>query len=426
MGNQHRNTIYYGRSTQLGVIPQLHGNPFAGQAEYGFVGDFTRQVVQDIAQGQNLSGRGDAAADFHAGHADDVGGHGQVYRIAGAHRRQDEARFESHFAAQAAHSCQQVGVGVRPHQVDEVGSEEDFEGRDSHLFDELFGGFARGLGVVLLDHDFFLSLDLLEFRHGAPPGIQQQGADNKERSLRHGRNNPHKDAGHPRDKQRGEGLGQLAREVPADTTFGRVLGTGDDNAGSQAHQQGRNLGNQTIADRQLGVCRDGVANRHAFHDHADDEAGDEVDDGDDDTGDSIAFNELGATVHSAVKVGLGSNLGTPGTSGFFIDETGVQVGIDSHLFTGHSIQGETRPDFRHTPRAVGNDDEVDDDQDDEYHHADHKVAAHHESPECLDDFAGFRGTTPGAGCQNQPGRSDVQTQPEQGQHQNQGRKHRKV
>ena len=98
-----------------------------------------------------------------------------------------------------------------------------------------------------------------------------------------------------------------------------------------------------------------------------------------------------------------------------VDQAGVQVGVDRHLLAGHGVEGEAGADLGHAAGTVGDDDELDDGQDQEDHQTDDQRAADHEVPEGLDDLAGV------AVGEHQPGRGDVQRQPEQGRHEQQRR-----
>ena len=79
---------------------------------------------------------------------------------------------------------------------------------------------------------------------------------------------------------------------------------GDDHARGGGDQQGRDLGDQAVADGQQGVVAEGLADRHPELEDADDQAADDVDDHDDDRGDGVALDELAGAVHRAVEVGL--------------------------------------------------------------------------------------------------------------------------
>ena len=426
MGNQNRNSVHHGGAVQLGVIAQLHRNPLSGQTENRFVGQFTRKVIQHVPQGQDLSWRGHAAADLDPRHPNHVSRHRQVHRIPRPYRGQHKTALQGDLSPQSSNPGQKIRIRIRPDQINQVRRQQDFQGGDPHLLYQLLLGFTGGLDFVFFfNRNLPLQFGGAQLLHLHPPAVNQQGAHHHERQFRHAGDQAHQDRGHPRHEQRQEGLGELLGEIPADAALVGVLGTCHDNAGGQGHQQGGDLGDEAVAYRQLGVGRDGVGGGHAVHHHAHDEARYQVHQGDDDTGDGVAFDELGATVHGAVEVGFGRDFGATGPGGGFVDQARVQVGVDSHLFTGHGVQGEARPDFGHAPRTVGDDDEVDDDQDDENHHPDDEVTAHHEGAEGLDDFAGFFPAA-GTGRENQSGRGHIQGQAEQRRDQHQRGENREL
>ena len=129
---------------------------------------------------------------------------------------------------------------------------------------------------------------------------------------------------------------------------------------------------------------------HAVLQHADQEAGDDVDAGDQDAGHGVALGEARGAVHGAVEFGLGGQLLAPALGFGLVDQAGVQVGIDGHLLAGQRVQGEARRDFRNAHRAVVDDHVLDGDQHQEDHRADDVIAAHHEAAEGLDHVAGGR------------------------------------
>ena len=59
----------------------------------------------------------------------------------------------------------------------------------------------------------------------------------------------------------------------------------------------------------------------------------------------------------------------------FVDDAGVEIGVDRHLLAGHGVQGEAGRDFRDAAGALGDDDELNDDDDDEDDDADGQRAA---------------------------------------------------
>ena len=115
---------------------------------------------------------------------------------------------------------------------------------------------------------------------------------------------------------------------------------------------------------------EGGVEGHAFLQHSDAESADDIDDGDENARDGIASHELAGTVHRTVKISFFLDLKSSGRGGEFIDDAGVEFGVDRHLFARHGVQGETRGDLRDTASALGDDDEIDNDENDENHRAD--------------------------------------------------------
>ena len=82
----------------------------------------------------------------------------------------------------------------------------------------------------------------------------------------------------------------------------RHPGLGDQHAGGDRHDQRRDLADQAVADRQHGVGRAGLSDRHAHLGGADDDAADHVDEGDQEARHRVAAHELGGAVHRAEEV----------------------------------------------------------------------------------------------------------------------------
>ena len=73
------------------------------------------------------------------------------------------------------------------------------------------------------------------------------------------------------------------------------------------------------------------------------------------------LTNLRRTVHRAVEVGLGGDLGAAAAGLVLVDQAGVQVGVDRHLLAGHRVEGEAGADLGDAAGTVGDDDELDDD-----------------------------------------------------------------
>ena len=121
--------------------------------------------------------------------------------------------------------------------------------------------------------------------------------------------------------------------------------------------------------------------------YADNQATDNVYCHDQQACDGIATHKFARTVHGAVKICLLSHLFSTAFGLLLADQTGVQVGIDCHLFTGHTVKGKAGTHFCNTPGPLGDDHKVYNYQYDKNDNADGKVAAYQEVAESFDDLA---------------------------------------
>ena len=65
----------------------------------------------------------------------------------------------------------------------------------------------------------------------------------------------------------------------------------------------------------------------------------------------------------ALKISFRGDISTAAFRFFLIDKARIQIGINGHLFTGHSIQSKTGTHFRNTASTFGYHNKVDDHQD---------------------------------------------------------------
>ena len=181
----------------------------------------------------------------------------------------------------------------------------------------------------------------------------------------------------------------------------------DHHAAGHRDQQRRNHGDQAVADGQHRVGLQRFLEGNALLEDADQKAGNDVDGGDQDRGQRIALIEAGRAVHGAVEFRFVRNLLAAGAGLHFVDQAGVQVGVDRHLLAGHGIQGEARRDFRGAHRAVADHDVLDRDQGQEQHEADNVIAAHDELAEGL-NHASRRRSAFRAMQQNSPAAGQIE------------------
>ena len=107
--------------------------------------------------------------------------------------------------------------------------------------------------------------------------------------------------------------------------------------------------------------------------------------GDENAGNGVAPDELAGTVHGPVKIGLLLNCLAPPSGLLLIDQAGVEIGINGHLFAGHGIEGKTRRHFRNTPGTLRDDDKVDHDEDAKHDDPNHEIATNDKVPKGFDD-----------------------------------------
>ena len=151
----------------------------------------------------------------------------------------------------------------------------------------------------------------------------------------------------------------------------------------------------------------------------------DINENDDHRRDGIAPHELAGTIHGPIKIGFLCDLFAAMSSRRLIDQPGVEIGIDAHLFPGHRIKGKPGRHFGNTPGSLGNDDKVDDDQNRKDHDPDRKVAAHHKRAKRLNNLP--RRTRPFISVEkDDAGRGNVQRQTKEGQEKQDGGEHGKI
>ncbi len=189
----------------------------------------------------------------------------------------------------------------------------------------------------------------------------------------------------------------------------RVLGgrARDEDARRRRGHERRDLRDETIADGQKSEALQRLRHAHALLHDADGEAANDVDERNEHRRDGVAAHELARAVHRAVEVSLLLDFAPAFTRLRFVNDAGVEFGVDGHLLAGHRVQGETGGNFRDAACALGDHDEVDDDQDEEHHQPNDIVPTHDEVAERLNDVAGI------AVEQNEPRGGDVERKPEQ-------------
>ena len=138
-----------------------------------------------------------------------------------------------------------------------------------------------------------------------------------------------------------------------------VADAGDDNRRRRGEQQGRDLRHQAVADGHQHILLEGSIGAQVVFEDPDTDAADQVDRQNHHPGDGIAAHKLRCPVHCAVEIGLAGNIFTPGLRLRLVDQPGVKIGVNRHLFAGHRVQGKAGRNLGNTLGPFGDDDKVD-------------------------------------------------------------------
>ncbi len=175
------------------------------------------------------------------------------------------------------------------------------------------------------------------------------------------------------------------------------------NAGKRRHER--------VADREQRERIQRVERREPVVSDADDDAAGEVERDDDQGRDGVAFDELAGAVHRTVKVGLTLHGLALAPCPLGIECARVHVRVDGHLLSRHRVEREASRDFGDALRSAGDDDELNRHEDRKDDKADDQIAVNDEGAERRNDRAHRprRRTR----RQDQPGRRDVEREPEE-------------
>jgi len=159
--------------------------------------------------------------------------------------------------------------------------------------------------------------------------------------------------GHHRSHGKPLGVGE---QLDADRLVGRAVDASfrNEHAGRDGHDEGGDLRDNAVADREQGVGARRFLESQAFLSHADDHTADHVDEGDQDASHRVAAHELARAVHGAEEVALAFECpyGAGGLSSSSM-MTGREISVDRHLLAWHGVEREARSDFRDAARPLG-------------------------------------------------------------------------
>ncbi|MGF6302212.1 hypothetical protein OKW42_005565 [Paraburkholderia sp. WC7.3d] len=365
-----------------------------------------------------------ARADLDALQRNAIAVRSQFEVVADMDDRRQEADFLRELLADALDPLQQLAVRVLVDERNQPVADFEAERVDHrHVVPARLGVFdRRQRGRRDVDERRRVLALLGALLHRAAE-LDQAGAENQEREVRHARDQAHQHEDAAGDHQHARVREQLPGQLRADVLVG--CDARHDHAGRRRNHQRRNLRDEAVADRQQRVVLARRGKTHVVLDHADDQPADDVDHHDQETGDRIAAHELARAVHRAVELGFLRDFRATLAGLLFVDETSIQIGVDRHLLAGHRVEREARGHLGDPPRALRDHHEVDHHQDDEDDDTDREIAAHEEVAERLDHLTGRIGSGM-AFEQHDPRRRDVQRKPQQRREQQHARERGEV
>ena len=382
----HGAGLHHSVALNLRLFAHRRFNPHGGQTKGRIDRRLTRQLANRAARiDRHPAARmRRAGANFDAFHQNTVARRRQFEVIADMDNRRQIAHFLREFLTDTTDTPQQFAILREIHHRDQ--SVTDFHPQRIFQLNVLPAGFHQ-LFVFAFDrrgdfhHRFFLFLTT------DPPGQRQQpGSEQQEDQIRHARHHTEQSEHTGAEHHDARIAEQLGDHLLADVLIGADAGHYHTRCGGD-HQRG-DLRDQTVTDGQQGVAFRRVTEIHVMLQNADQQAADNVNDHDHQTGDGVTAHELTRTVHRTVEVGFLRHVAAALFGFVFTNQTGVEIGVNRHLFAGHAVEHETRAHFGDTPRTLGDNHKVNQDEDDKDHDtdgeitADQKVAEGFDHPPC--------------------------------------------
>ena len=308
------------------------------------------------------------ARDFDAAQGDDIFARLEAHVVGDVNRRDDESQLLRQVLPQRFHPRQKLASLILVDQRNQAVADFEAEFVEfQQILDRILGRLLVGRGGCRRPSA------VIAWARARPETRCPPPAGRKKTSA--ARESPPATASR---RRRSAGDGGTAPAAHIDRQGGVGGGAGHHHASRHRDQQRRDHGDQPVADGQHGVGFQRLAEGDIELEDADQESGDDVDGGNQDGGDGVALVEAGRAVHGAVELGVARDLLAAGARLRFVDQPGVQVGVDRHLLAGHGVEGEARGHLGGAHRAVRHHDVLDGDQGDENHEAHHVVAADHE------------------------------------------------
>ncbi|MMZ58199.1 hypothetical protein D1872_201680 [compost metagenome] len=108
--------------------------------------------------------------------------------------------------------------------------------------------------------------------------------------------------------------------------------------------------------------------------HPDNETADQVNKQNDNAGDSIPFDEFTRPVHRSIEIGFPLNFTAAFLCLLLVNQSRIQVSVNTHLLTWHSIECKASGNLSDTFRAFSDDDKLHNHQNQKDNKTDNRLA----------------------------------------------------
>ncbi|MNN33859.1 hypothetical protein D3C81_1476330 [compost metagenome] len=123
--------------------------------------------------------------------------------------------------------------------------------------------------------------------------------------------------------------------------------------------------------------------------HPDNETANQINEQDDNARDGIAFDEFTRPVHRTIEISFALDFAATFPRLLLVDESGIQVSVDTHLLTWHRIECETSRNLSDTLRALGNYDKLNYNQNQKHNKTDYWLSLRYPGTKGSDNVPRF-------------------------------------
>ena len=205
------------------------------------------------------------------------------------------------------------------------------------------------------------------------------------------------------------------RELPAQFAgqVDRLARAGHEHTGGYRDEQGRHGAGEPVADGQEREHPQRLVGGHPVLKHADRKTADEIHKRDHHAGDRLPPNKPAGAVHAREEVGLPLQF-QPRVTGLLAGEgAGLHLGVDRHLPARQAVEREPGGHFARSRRAGRDHDKLNHGDDHKHHRPNEQVVGRDEAPEGGHDVTRRGRSVDGSPREDQPGRRDIEHQPDE-------------